>query len=310
MSTNILINETTLKDNDYTSVDLVKDIIIKNKNEISIAWNNLRFEVSAFSGWTFQRKPILHRLNGFFSCNTLNGLMGPSGSGKSTLLNCLTGNQRKGFGAETEIYLNVKHKTTQLYFIEQQAHQSIVAHMKVGDIFRYAFKFKNGLNINQHLMEKHIAKIMAELMLPYDLLERSFEQCSGGEQKRIAIGQELMSLRAASFLFIDEPTTGLDSAAALSVIQCLKELVRLHRITVVASIHAPNNETLNLFDKLYVLAKGGVCIYSGPPNYIQSHLEQHLRLGMPEEQPPVEALLKIACNGKCGSMRLKTKFIF
>lgn len=54
----------------------------------SLAWRNLRYEVRPIFG---AKKVILNRLNGYFDCGSLNGLMGPSGAGKTTLLNCLGG---------------------------------------------------------------------------------------------------------------------------------------------------------------------------------------------------------------------------
>ena len=79
---------------------------------------------------------------------------------------------------------------------------------------------------------------------------------------------------------------------------CLQRLTKVHHITVIASIHALNTETLNLFDQIHVLAKGGVCIYSGPPGEIASQLQRQLNLAIAPEQPPIEVLLKIACGSK------------
>lgn len=89
----------------------------------------------------------------------------------------------------------------------------------------------------------------------------------------------------------------MDSASAAEVVCCLQKLTKMYQITVIASIHAPNDETLSFFDKLYVLAKGGVCIYSGPPSQIQERLDQAQYEAF-EEQPPIEALVSIACNGE------------
>ena len=79
---------------------------------------------------------------------------------------------------------------------------------------------------------------------------------------------------------------------------CLQRLAKVDHITVIVSIHAPNTETLNLFDQIYVPAKGGICIYSGPPGEIASQLQRQLNLAIAPQQPPIEVLLKIACSGK------------
>ena len=53
---------------------------------------------------------------------------------------------------------------------------------------------------------------------------------SGGERKRTAIGVEL--IKDPSVLFLDEPTTGLDSFTSLSIIETLKALASNNRTIV------------------------------------------------------------------------------
>ena len=48
-----------------------------------------------------------------------------------------------------------------------------------------------------------------------------------------------------------------------------------------------------LFDNLYVLAKGGICIYNGTPDRLYDHLEE-AGIQCKEYQAPVEALMKFA----------------
>ena len=80
-------------------------VVPKNDaKQISIAWRNLQFEVPKYGGLFGTKKPILRRLNGYFEQGSLNALMGPSGAGKSSLLNCLSGVQRSGLNADSEIY--------------------------------------------------------------------------------------------------------------------------------------------------------------------------------------------------------------
>jgi len=57
---------------------------------------------------------------------------------------------------------------------------------------------------------------------------------SGGERKRTSIGVELIT--DPTLIFLDEPTTGLDSFTATSVIETLKDLAMSGR-TVISTIH-------------------------------------------------------------------------
>ena len=51
-----------------------------------------------------------------------------------------------------------------------------------------------------------------------------------------------------------------------------------------------------MFDKLYVLAKGGICVYSGPPQQLNTHLSE-CGIICNEFQTPIEVLLKYSCIG-------------
>ncbi|KAH9527945.1 Cytoplasmic dynein 1 light intermediate chain 1, variant 2 [Dermatophagoides farinae] len=261
---------------------------------------------------------LLRRLNGTLEYHHLTGFMGPSGAGKTTLLNCLNGNVRdSGLTRDSEIYLNkFERQSPRIGFIEQHVNETIIGRLTVREILRHAFLFKNGWKFRSRA-QIHIDSITDELMLDRSVLDRRFEHCSGGEQKRIAVAQELMSLVPPSLLFVDEPTTGLDSNAAFLVMRCLRKLANRYRMTVAVSIHTPNAEIVEMFDKLYILARGGVCIYSGTPAMLQENLQQQLNQlsdinfsehnqsshAMEEkndnhhERPPIEQYLKIACTG-------------
>ena len=54
---------------------------------------------------------------------------------------------------------------------------------------------------------------MSELLIS-DTINTLAERCSGGEQKRLAIGLELTALKKPNLMLCDEPTTGLDSNVA------------------------------------------------------------------------------------------------
>lgn len=58
---------------------------------------------------------------------------------------------------------------------------------------------------------------------------------SGGERKRTSIGVELIT--DPNLIFLDEPTTGLDSFTATSVMESLGDLARKDNRTVISTIH-------------------------------------------------------------------------
>lgn len=78
---------------------------------------------------------------------------------------------------------------------------------------------------------------------------------SGGERKRTSIGVELLT--NPSLIFLDEPTTGLDSTTSLNTIQLLKKMALAGR-TVISTIHQPSSEIYNEFDRLILLVRGNI----------------------------------------------------
>lgn len=78
---------------------------------------------------------------------------------------------------------------------------------------------------------------------------------SGGEKKRTSIGVELLT--DPVLLFLDEPTTGLDSTTAQNVVSLLQDLTS-QGMNVITTIHQPNSQIFSLFDKLVLMVDGRV----------------------------------------------------
>ena len=93
------------------------------------------------------------------------------------------------------------------YFIEQHIIQTIQGELTVEEVFTYAYHFKNGLGSQRQIGEQ-IESVTGRLLLKAEVLSRQFRHLSGGEMKRVVIGQELMGLQAPDFIFCDEPVSG------------------------------------------------------------------------------------------------------
>lgn len=93
-------------------------------------------------------------------------------------------------------------------------------------------------------------------------------KCSGGERKRLSIGLEMIS--KPKILILDEPTSGLDSTTSYIVIDVLKTINK--NTAIITTIHQPNSNLFQLFDKCYILT-AGKCIYNGTPSTIVDHLK-------------------------------------
>lgn len=76
----------------------------------------------------------------------------------------------------------------------------------------------------------------------------------------MSIGVELAANPA--ILFLDEPTTGLDSRAAQVVIRSIKRVAASGR-SIVCTIHQPSQLIFNAFDSLLLLKTGGQMVFFG-----------------------------------------------
>jgi ABC-type multidrug transport system ATPase subunit len=82
---------------------------------------------------------------------------------------------------------------------------------------------------------------------------------SGGERKRTSIGVEIIT--DPSLIFLDEPTTGLDSYTAQVVVNIMKEM-SLCGQTVISTIHQPNSDIFNGLDRLLLIANGKIIYFN------------------------------------------------
>ena len=278
------------------------------QNKIIIAWRNLDlyessslFDVNYGKSTNYvKRRRILNNLNGQFRHGTLNALMGTSGAGKTSLLKVLNGQLNHQLSESTRIHLSKYMKTTTCY-LSQEVDSHLVTGLTVRQTLVYASRLKNG-GAKEIIDHDAIAtELLKEIGLT-SAADTRVERCSGGERKRIALALELTTIQMPSLVCIDEPTSGLDSNSAEIVIRCLRRITHLHHITIIASIHQPNIEQLLLFDDLYVLARGGHCVYSGPPTAISEQLKSeiedfHVNNTKPCESESIERLILKSCAG-------------
>lgn len=100
---------------------------------------------------------------------------------------------------------------------------------------------------------------------------------SGGQRKRLNIGLEL--LREPAVLFLDEPTSGLSSSDSVMVLNLLRNLADAGKLVVV-NIHQPSERLFRMFDRLWVLDKGGYPVYVGNPTEAIGYFkEKSARIG-------------------------------
>lgn len=192
-------------------------------------------------------------------------IMGGSGVGKSTLLSLLNGNLKPQSGTITVNGhpLDDPEAKATIGFVPQD--DLLIEDLTVYENLWYTARLCFDTS-DQEELDRKVMRTLTQLGLDVakDLKVGSpiNKYISGGQRKRLNIALEL--IREPSVLFLDEPTSGLSSADSEKVVLLLKELTEKGKLIVV-NIHQPSSDVYKLFDRLWLLDKGGYPVYDGNP---------------------------------------------
>ncbi|KAI5745009.1 hypothetical protein M8J76_007375 [Diaphorina citri] len=285
-------NNNNLNNNNNNNNGSLKEHVFPKRPVVDITFKNLRFTVSKYHGFKKVNKEILHGISGEFKAGQLTAIMGPSGAGKSTLLNILAGLTLTG--SSGKILVNGQERKSAC--IEQflklscyiQQDDALRPKLTVTEAMMIASHLKLGFKVSTQEKKDQIFELLEMLGLENHC--NTLCAClSGGQKKRLSVALELIT--NPPILFLDEPTTGLDSSSCSQCVSLLANLAKQGR-TVVATIHTPSALLFEKFDSLYALAKGH-CIYRGSISRLVPHLAS-LGLPCPAYHNPADFLMEVA----------------
>lgn len=241
----------------------------------SLQWSDVNVTVKLKKNKT---KQILFNQQGVANSGEVVAIIGASGSGKTTLMNYLSGFIGPEFTTQGTITLGspqvVSNKVVRGisgYVLQEDILQT---QLTVYENIEYSARFKLRKN-SPTILKSKISNVIQILNLEKCRNTRigtEFQRgVSGGEKKRCCIAMELVN--EPPILFLDEPTTGLDSVNAEDVVLCMKELAKRNKL-VISTIHQPSVDLLKMFDKVIIMHEG-IAIYSGKYDEMSSYYGSH-----------------------------------
>ena len=207
----------------------------------------------------------MHDLNFTLHNGELLAIMGGSGTGKTTLLSLLNGTLTPQEGTITINGHNITEPAAKalIGFVPQDdlLIEELTVYQNLWYTAKLCFEGMSDADIDRRVM-KTLKALGLDAAKDLKVGSPIHKYISGGQRKRLNIALEL--IREPAVLFLDEPTSGLSSADTEKVINLLKEQTLKGKLIVV-NIHQPSSDVYKLFDRLWLLDKGGYPVFDGNP---------------------------------------------
>jgi ABC transport system ATP-binding/permease protein len=230
----------------------------------------LRVDAYHLNKWVRKDLNLLQDISLVYQPREFIVVVGQSGGGKSTLLDAIAGyrpaTHGKVFVNGTDVYQNFDAVRSDIGYVPQKD----IIHMEL-TVYQ-ALDFAAQLRMPKDTSREERHKRIMEVLTDLDLLHRKDVQVSGlsgGQQKRVSIGVELLT--RPGLFFLDEPTSGLDPGTETSFMHLMRRLADQGR-TIIMVTHATKN--VILADKVVFLARGGYVAWFGPPDEALTYFDQ------------------------------------
>lgn len=213
---------------------------------------------------SINKQNILKNINIEFESGKIVLILGPSGAGKSSLLrlmNALTDPDNGSIFLDNQEFKEIK---------------TIEIRKKIGMIFQKPALFEGtvfdnliwGLKTQKKVIDKtEIEKILINLEIPLEYLEKNIESLSVGEQQRICIIRSL--LVNPDILLFDEPVSALDPQRAKKVLELIKRINTDFNKSIFLVSHILKS-SIELAHKICFMHSGEIIFYGDKEDFKKS----------------------------------------
>ena len=207
---------------------------------------------------SFEGKQVLKDINVEYEPGKCNMIIGASGSGKTVLLKNLIGLMEPDSG---EIFYGSQRLTTMNYSQKKSLRQNIGVLFQGSALFDFATVIENVMFPMQFFTDwskaqmKERAQYCLEKVNVVGSDGKYPNELSGGMQKRVGIARAIAL--NPSFLFCDEPNSGLDPYTSILIDRLISDLTKEFNMTTVVNTHDMNS-ILEIGDKIGFISQGSM----------------------------------------------------
>ncbi|GEM11899.1 ATP-binding cassette, subfamily G (WHITE), member 2, PDR [Rhodotorula toruloides] len=279
---------------DSGDADPAKNVNIQRQTAI-FHWDDLCYDIPVKGG----TRRLLDHVEGWVKPGTLTALMGVSGAGKTTLLDVLASRVRIGV-VTGDILVDGVPRTESFqrktgYVQQQDLHLSTAS---VREALQFSAILRQPASTPRAEKLAYVEEVLKLLQMDKyadAIVGELGEGLNVEERKRLSIAVEMVA-KPELLLFLDEPSSGLDSQTAWSVLDLLETLKEAGQ-AVLCTIHQPSAQLFDRFDRLLFLARGGKTVYFGEVGEQSKILRSYFeRNGSPQFPPgvnPAEYMLQV-----------------
>nr|WP_106781949.1 ABC transporter ATP-binding protein [Lysinibacillus timonensis] len=217
----------------------------------------------------YENAKILNEVSLLIETGKVTTIIGPNGCGKSTLLKTI-GRILKKQGGQIYIqdqnmdHIQTKNIAKQLAILSQSP--TAPGELKVEELISYG-RYPHRKNVNRlTAKDKEMIEWAMTVTNTLEYRERDLSQLSGGQRQRVWLAMALA--QETNILLLDEPTTYLDMAHQLEVLNIVKKLNEEHGCTIVMVLHDINHAAR--FSHELITMKHGNVLKCGSPSDIIS----------------------------------------
>lgn len=220
---------------------------------------------------SYDRTPVVEDLDLTVPVGCFTALIGPNGSGKSTILRALGGLMGVAAGSVTLdgraiTSLPTKELAKRLGILSQGP--IAPEGLNVQDLVRLGRYPHRSLFARWSQEDDEACEEALQLTDMDGMRHRRLDNLSGGQRQRAWIAMTLA--QRSEILLLDEPTTFLDLAHQLEVMELITMLVRERGKTVIAVLHELNHAARHA-DHMVLLKTGAVVCTGTPAEVMTAH---------------------------------------